>query len=149
MSDQPYSTLPERNPVTHKAHRREVLWQVTVPLIIGVLVLLALAVLSAMGGTDQVSRWGDVSLIWLILPSLLVALIFLVITAGLAFGVIWLVRVLPGYARQLQALFETVTVKVKQISDLMVEPFLRIQSFIAGVQTLMRALKRVRINRKQ
>jgi hypothetical protein len=136
MSDQPYSTLPERNPETHKAHRREVLWQVTVPLIGGVLVLLALAVLSATGGTEQVSRWGDVSLIWLILPMLLVALIFLVITAGLAYGVIWLVRVLPGYARQLQALFETLAVKVKQVSDLAAEPFIRIQSFMAGMQAL-------------
>ncbi|MEJ2708752.1 MAG: hypothetical protein P8074_14145 [Anaerolineales bacterium] len=141
MSDQPYSTLPERNPETHEAHRREVLWQVMVPLIVGVLVLLALAVLSATGGTEQVSRWGDVSLIWLILPMLLVALIFLVITAGLAYGVIWLVRVLPGYARQLQALFETLAVKVKQVSDLAAEPFIRIHSFMAGMQVLFNRKK--------
>lgn len=42
MSTQPKPfILPKRNPLTHARHRKEVLWQVTVPLIIGGLLLVA------------------------------------------------------------------------------------------------------------
>lgn len=142
MNDCQPSPLPERNPETHRAHRREVLLQITLPLVIGVIIVLVLAVLAALGAPGNVSRWADVSLIWLIIPMLLVALIFLVVFGGLAFGVFYLIRLIPGYARQVQDFFTLVGAKVKQGSDMAVEPVLRVQSFIASLNAVKRNLRR-------
>ena len=74
---------PERNPKTHATHRREVFWQITLPLIIGILLMVAAIVAIILSATQPVTdleRWAGVSLIWMILPSLFFALIILVIS---------------------------------------------------------------------
>jgi hypothetical protein len=139
MSDYSSSSLPERNPVTHRAHRREVLLQITIPLVIGLVIFLAISVLATMGSNDAVSRWGDASLIWLIVPQLLVCLLFLILMGGLAFGVIWLVRTLPVYTRRLQDFFNLIGLRTRNIMDMIVEPVLRIQSFGAKLRALRKS----------
>ena len=65
--------LPERNPLTHARHRKEVFWQVTVPLIIGgllvVAAIVALLVMTvnearleqAMPLPENTARLGDIT----------------------------------------------------------------------------------------
>ena len=135
------SSLPERNPATEREHRRQVLWQITLPFVFGVVVFLVLAVLTGLSGVGEVSRWADVSTIWLIIPVLFVGLIFLAILGGLIFAVIWLVRNLPRYALKLQNIFALIEAKTRQASDAAVEPILRAQSFSASVKALRRNLR--------
>jgi hypothetical protein len=134
--------LPERNPVTHALHRREVLWQITVPLVIGGIVILALAVLAAFGSSGNVSRWADISLIWVLSPMLVISLIFFVILAGLAYLMIVVIRKLPPLMRRFQDLVATLGAQVRKITDLIVEPILRIHSFTTSVQAGRREAKR-------
>lgn len=141
MSDIQPSQLPERNPVTHEAHRREVLWQVTVPLIIGIVAILVLAFLAARGATDNVSRWADISLIWLILPMLFITLIFILLVGAIAYGVIWLVRKLPVYARRAQDLVASLVALTRRLGDAVVEPIIRIRSYRAAMEALRRELR--------
>lgn len=131
--------LPERNPVTTQRHRREVLWQITIPLIVVVLIFLAVAGLVAFrADSATASLWGDISLIWLIIPAFIGGLILLALLAGLAFGVIWLVRNLPPLALKAQNIFVTVGVNVRKATDLAVEPILRVQSTAAALKVLLR-----------
>jgi hypothetical protein len=139
MSDNQLSSLPERNPVTHRAHRREVLLQITIPFGIGLVIILVASVLVSLGPDDSVSRWGDTSLIWLIIPQLLVCLLFLILMGALAFGVIWLVRTLPRYTRQLQDLFNRIGLQTRKITDTIVEPVLRIRSFRAKLKAISKS----------
>jgi len=128
----------ERNPITTAAHRREVFWQITLPLILGLLLVLAVTVLAAVSGSGPASKWGDISLIWLILLTLLPILIFTVIIAGLAFGVFRLIGILPGYARQVQDFFMLVQEQVRKGADKAVDPALKAHSFLAGIAALRR-----------
>jgi hypothetical protein len=139
MSEIQPSSLPERNPVTHRAHRREVLLQVTIPFGIGLVIVLVASVLVTLGPDDSVSRLGDTSLIWLIIPQLFVCLLFLILMGALAFGVVWLVRTLPRYARQLQDLFNRIGLRTRKITDAIVEPVLRIQSFQAKLKAVRKS----------
>lgn len=139
MSEYQPSSLPERNPVTHRAHRREVLLQVTIPFGIGLVIVLVASVLVTLGPDDSVSRWGDTSLIWLIIPQLFVCLLFLILMGALAFGVVWIVRTLPRYARQLQDLFNRIGLRTRKITDAIVEPVLRIQSFQAKLKAFRKS----------
>lgn len=128
---------PERNPMTHAEHRREVFWQITLPLVIGILLLLAALaaiIFSVIQPVTDVGRWADVSLMWLILPSLFFALIILVIMIGLVYAVSQLLRIIPRYARIIQLYFEQGKGKVSQLTNLIVEPILRINSVWAAAR---------------
>ncbi len=137
MDDKPKFVLPERNPKTHAAHRKEVGWQITLPLVIGCLII-ALAVAgviwSAVDANPELSRWSDISLIWLILPALFFTLIPLAVLFGLTFLVSKLLGVLPGYARLVQDTFVNIHSKVLRFSDALVAPSLKLKSWSAGAR---------------
>jgi polyferredoxin len=138
--------LPERNPVTHQKHRQEVLRQITLPLLLGLAILLTpavLVVIAGFQGGEQVRVWADISTVWLILPMLLVTLIFLALTAGLAFGVTLLLRRLPPYARLVQDFFKKVSYQVRRYSNKAVEPVLKTHEAAAALRSLRpRSLRR-------
>jgi uncharacterized protein involved in cysteine biosynthesis len=129
--------LPERNPKTHAIHRREVFWQITLPLIVGILLLLATVaavIYSATQPAAELDRWGDVSLMWLILPSLFFALIILLFLVGMVYLISQLLRLIPPYARVVQLYFEAGKTKVGQLSDLSVKPIIRVRSLWAIIR---------------
>jgi hypothetical protein len=144
--DTPIKSLyPERNPKTHAEHRREAFWQITLPLIVGILLLLAAVaaiILSATQPVADLGRWADVSLMWMIMPSLFFALIMLVIMAGLVYAISLLLRIVPRYAHIIQLFFEQGKGKISQITNLMTEPVLRINSVWAAARRAVRLGKK-------
>jgi hypothetical protein len=142
MSEQFHNPIkPEPNPLTQRKHRKEVLWQITAPLVVGVLLVVAAGTGVAYGGatnTVQVDRLASVSIIWMIIPTMVVALIFLVITAGLAYGLMRLNGILPVYTRRLQDVFVIIHTRVKRVADAVVEPIIKAQSTSAKLQVLRR-----------
>ena len=144
MEDKKRFVLPERNPRTHAEHRREVFWQITVPLLVGILLLLAAVAGVILGATKPVSdvgRWADVSLVWLILPTLVFALLFLIILIGLVYGITKLLGIMPRIARQVQVYFELAREKVRQFTNIIVEPFLKAHSLSAAARQAGRSVK--------
>jgi len=133
--------LPERNPVTYERHRKEVMWQILVPVLIGTVIVLALSILATTRTDAQVSKGADVSVIWMITPMLIVALIFLVLLGAIVYGVMSLLGILPGYARLIQDYFDALRVQVGIVSDKAVEPILRIESIKASLRALGRSLR--------
>ena len=132
---------PEPNPLTQRKHRKEVLWQITAPLVIGALLVLAAGVGVVYAGasnTGPVDRWASISIIWLIIPMMVVALIFLAVTAGIAYGLMRLNSLLPIYSRQLQDLFVVIEARVRRAADAAVEPALRVRSAAAGLRAFRR-----------
>lgn len=130
----------EVNQATRDNHRREVLWQITVPFVLAVLIFLAFVVwvgIAGARGSGQISTWADVSLIWLILPTMALALIALIALSGLLYGIIKLIGMLPVYSLKLQrTLWKTQTI-LRSGSDTAVEPVLKIESVRAGARTLL------------
>lgn len=132
------TTSPSPNPLTRARHRREVLWQVFVPLLTGVLLVGALAVGIIVSGVGDASRWADISLIWLLVPMLVLALIPLALLVALIYGLALLMGVLPPYARQAQQVFETIEAVVRRNADRAVEPFLRVHAALGALGALRR-----------
>jgi hypothetical protein len=132
----------ERNPLTHQKHRREVLWQITIPLGLGLLVILTMAILAAASTASQASHWADISLIWLITPTLLFTLITLAILAALIYGLVRLILVLPFYTYRLLNWLNLFGSRVKQLGNKAVEPVLRVQALGSSVKTLGRNIRR-------
>ena len=130
----------ERNSRTEAAHKREVFWQITFPLIVGVVLALTLAVLAVVAATGggRIKQAGDAALICLIVPMMLFAFISGIIAGGIAFGLIKANQELPFVFKQMQDVFARVRYQVQNGSDKAVEPFLKIRSFFASIGALKR-----------
>ncbi|OGO62703.1 MAG: hypothetical protein A2030_10025 [Chloroflexi bacterium RBG_19FT_COMBO_50_10] len=124
----------ERNPITHAKHRREAFWQIIFPMLIGLIIVVAIVVVIIFSGTtstSDLSRWADVSLIWLILPSLFIALIFLAILIAFTYLISVVLKITPRYARIIQIYFEMGKYKVSHYSNLITAPFVKTRSIWA------------------
>ena len=134
------STQVQRNPITKQKHRSEVLWQITLPLVIGIVILLTLAVMAGLATSTQASQWADISMIWLIAPTYLVGLITLVVLAGLIYAIIRLILVLPPAAYRLHKSIILFATRINAAQNKIAEPFLRVQVFTASLRALRRNL---------
>lgn len=133
----------KRNLLTQENYRKDSFWQITFPLMIGSLLILALAVwtvsTAARGG--EVGKAADASLVFLIIPALMVALIFLVILAGLVYALIWLNKNIPFYAYQVQIFFARVQGRVQTIADKAAAPVIKTSGLLAALRTLVQVFR--------
>ena len=92
--------------------------------------VMVLTILTATQGDtgSQISGWADASMIWLILPVLMAA----VLVALLLFAMVYLLartlRVLPVYTGLVQQYAALAAEKVKYFSDKLVSPIMGIRS---------------------
>ncbi len=128
----------ERNQRTYRQHRREVWWQVFLPLVIGILVIGSVSGGLVAAEYRDASVWADVSLIWLILPVCFLALIPFAIFAALLVGATLGLQRLPPLALMLQQSMKQVEDAVKRGADRAAEPVLRIGGFTARLRALRR-----------
>lgn len=130
----------ERNSRTEAAHKREVFWQITFPLIVGILLALTFAVIAVISATSggSVKQAADAALICLIVPLMFFSLVFMIIFGAVAFGLVKANQELPFVFKQVQDIMERVRYQVQVGSDKAVEPFLKIRSFFASIGALKR-----------
>jgi uncharacterized membrane protein YhdT len=132
MDDLNLTPLPGPNPKTQAIHKREVLWQITIPLVLVSALSIAVAVMAILAGAQGGSKWADISLIALLLIVIILSLVVLAVLAVLAYGALMLNRKVPPYAHLTQNFIKQVSIKVEEISDLLVEPVLRLNGWKAG-----------------
>ena len=141
MTEQSYPSppreLPEPNPITRRKHKREVLWQITLPFVFGLIFLLALAILITVNQIGTASSWAEISTIFLIIPLLILSLIPLALFVALIVLIMRLIPAIPPYARMVQDAIHKVGHYAKRGADMAAEPFMRTQSLSARVRTLL------------
>lgn len=131
-------TLQQRNPITYQAHRRQAFWQIYLPLIVFTILVIATIVLVIIASNEPVSKWADISLIFVISITMVA---FLVVIVGLAFSVVYtrrLLRATPYFFFNAQRFIYLVEIRVKRVSNAAVEPILKINSFFAGAGAIRR-----------
>jgi len=134
---------PRPLPGSLAGHRRQTVWQIWVPLGIGAAIFLGLAALAGFGasqGSPDVGRWRNLSLILLLIPSIVAALSFVLIFAGMIYLLARILHFLPPYTQLGQAYAHTISVLVRVWCDRAASPFLGIRSAWAGFLTLWRRL---------
>jgi predicted PurR-regulated permease PerM len=119
-----------------------VLWQVILPVVLGLIFCLALSFITMRMTDDQASTWADISTIWLIIPALIVSLISAIFMAAAIYATVWLIRELPFYFYQAHSWLRMLNLQVNRVGDKVVEPFLRAHSFSASVRKLGGQVKR-------
>ncbi len=131
-----------RNPLTRQRHRKEMLWQVTVPMLIGSVILLALAGLAIGMVPGDARRWADISMLWLILPVMVVNLLALLFLVGSIYAVMRLTLVIPKYSYQTLGWLLLLGLNIRRLNDRLVEPFLRVHMASASMKALGRRVSK-------
>jgi len=135
----------ERNPLTYKKHQHEVFWQITIPLAMGVILVVAVAVLTVTATTaGQKSQLADIALINLMIPAMIFGVIQLAFLGLSLYGIIKLIMVLPFAFRRIQDFFSLAGFRINQVTDAMIEPFIRAKGFTASTRALGRSVTRKR-----
>jgi hypothetical protein len=122
---------PERK--SYVKHRRDVTRQIILPVVLTSLVGFFFAVLASLGaarGGAEVSLWADISLIWLIIPMMLLALIIMALTIGIVYGLNRLLKISPHYTGMAQTYALWFSDQVEIWTDKLIDPVIRIKSWL-------------------
>lgn len=139
--DDPKTSPTERNPVTQELHRRQVFWQIRLPLAALAVIFLALLLGVSFSGAGYQSRWADISLIWCLCPIVFVLLLFVGMLGGISFGLFRLQRGLPRKLFSIQKFSLKLRDGVQKATDIAVEPVLKVQSAQAGRRAFVQNIK--------
>lgn len=137
-ADQITTSIRQRNPVTQEAHRRQAFWQIYFPLILFAILVIVAIILAVVANNQQVSKWADISLIFIIAIMLVAFLITIIFLAAIIYYLRQGIKVTPYYMFDAQRFTYLVNMRAKLISNYAVEPILRIKSFFAGARALRR-----------
>ncbi len=139
------SSFQSVNGPSIQRHHRDKFWQILFPLILGVLLILGMAVIVVLTATrstagGSVSQWADASLLWLILPVMMIAIFGIVVLLGLIYLVAKLINILPTYTNLVQVYAELIAGKVSLVTRKILSPFVNLSSTNAGVKGFFSAL---------
>lgn len=126
---------------SYQRHKRQQFWQILAPIGVGILLLIAamtMMILAATGGdpTGQISGWADVSMIWLILPVLMIAIVIALLLFALIFLLARTLKILPMYTGLVQQYAGLIEEKVKYFAHRLVGPVIRVKSTLTGIKTV-------------
>ncbi len=130
------SNLRPRNREIRATYRREVLIQIILPFAVGLIIILALAVLAAIGPAGNQNQWMSVSLIWLLIPVIGGAFVIFIILAAMVYLVTRLIGVVPRYSLRVQSFTFMIEDKVRQICDTAVKPVEKVSGLAASIAAL-------------
>ena len=121
---------------SYKAYKRDFLWQILLPMIIILIMVIAASVFTAMRPPATASLWADISVIWLLIPVLFFALITLMILGGMVYGMAKLLDIIPTYTRKLYLLIRRATNKIEDIADASAKPIFFVEELSARIKSI-------------
>jgi hypothetical protein len=124
---------------TLRSHKRQVIWQIVLPLVLLAALLMTAAgfVVAGNGGADT-GLWRDVSLIWFLIPGLGLALVLLVVLGAAIYGLFRLKKAAPTLTARLQKLAVRGAGGARRISDGAVSPFLLLKQTWAALRSIFK-----------
>jgi uncharacterized integral membrane protein len=143
MNNQKKSDGTHRIPASTRSHQQQTMNQIWLPLVLFILLVLAIAVLASFGTASNSLNglhWANISLIFMIIPTMVAGLMYLAILGGLAYGVIKLRNSLPIYAYQAQAFLYRAAVAIRNWADSTTRPVMTVKGWSARWKTIQSIL---------
>lgn len=132
-------------------HRRQMLRQVWLPLIISIIIVLAVMIIATVGtiqGSTQINRWGNISAILIILPILLAGLIFLALIGAGIYGLRKALQVMPEFFTNLQIRAAIIALGIRRAADSSTKPIFAVNNFTVSVKTVWNRVFRSNASRR-
>jgi hypothetical protein len=102
-------------------------------------------ILTILGGTAHsplVSQWSAISVIFLVLPMLVVGLVVLVFLFAIVYGLNLLQKNIPAWLQTAQAFVQVARFKIEGAADSVVKPFLAASSWWSKIKFTADRLKK-------
>lgn len=134
---------PERYSL--RQHKAQKFWQILLPVLLSVAGFIAVMVLTISLATTgdsngRLSVWADGSLILLLIPSLLVALMVVVVVGGFVYAMTKILKVIPTYTEAGQRYAMLVDTRVRSVTRKIATPLITIRSYQAGAKRFFETL---------
>mgnify|MGYP007066199150 CR=1 FL=1 len=132
-------TIPlSKRTVSYQAHRRQFIWQILIPIIVALLLVIAASVVAATRNSGTASLWADISMIWLLIPVLFFSFLFFILLAGLIYALAVLLKITPNYTYQVQQMIYRVKQAIKRGADFATKPVFFIEEISARIKRIFR-----------
>jgi hypothetical protein len=125
---------------SYKRYRKQLISQIILPMVLTTLLFVGMIVLISVAtfrdGGD-VGRWAAISTIWIVVPLMIAALIFIVLLTGVVYLLKRLIQITPTYTGQLQDFIYKIAVSIKRASDATVKPVFFLDGIGASIKRLI------------
>lgn len=131
--------ISEKKQVRHPLDdrfRKTVWWQIYLPIILFLVLLAILVAFLWASQTGTASAWGDASLVMLSIPAFILGLILLLILAGIAVAITYLIRSLPDPFRRLHEFMERVFETTERASKIVTKPVMLPSAIGAAIRAV-------------
>ena len=126
--------------VSYKRYRKQLISQIILPMVLTTLLFVGMIVLISVAtfrdGGD-VGRWAAISTIWIVVPLMIAALIFIVLLTGMVYLLKRLLQITPTYTGQFQDFIYKIAVYIKRASDATVKPIFLVDGIGASIKRLL------------
>ena len=132
--------LPKPEHYSYKLHRKQVVTQVFLPVIIAGLLMIGMIVLISLATfreSGDVGRWAAISTIWMVIPVMIAGLIFLALTIGSIYLMARLLGILPHYTGIAHDYVYIAKSYILRGADMVVKPIIGIGDFIENVKAFL------------
>jgi hypothetical protein len=129
--------LPKPVHESYLKHRRQVVWQVILPVALTSLLILALIVLVNVATFNQggdVARWAAVSTIWIVIPIMIGMVLFFALLVGLVYLMKRLLDVTPTYTGMAQDYVHKAAAHIQRAADAAVRPIFFLEEIRASIR---------------
>ena len=125
---------------SYKRYRRQLVTQIILPMVLTILLFVGMIVLVSVAtfrdGGD-VGRWAAISTIWIAVPIMIAALIFIVLLTGLVYLLKRLINITPTYTGRLQDFIHKIAIHIKHAADATVKPVFFLDGIGASIKRLL------------
>jgi len=125
---------------SYKRYRKQLIAQIILPMVVTALLFVGMIVLISVAtfrdGGD-VGRWAAISTIWIAVPIMIAALIFIVLLTGLVYLLKRLLNITPTYTGRLQDFIHKIAVHIKHAADATVKPVFFLDGIGASIKRLL------------
>lgn len=127
-----------------RSHRQQLFWQIIFPFILVAILLIVTAVWIAFFGEAQPnSQWRDISIIWLFVPMLMLALLLMILLGFMIYGLARLKKILPRVTWRAQELTLQGAEYTRKIADGIAKPVIWIEQAKASLRSIFKHQRRL------
>ena len=134
------AVLPKPVHESYKRHRRQLIGQIILPMVITGLSFVALIVLinvATFRENGDVARWAAISTIWIVIPIMVASLIFLAVLVGLVYLLKRLLNITPTYTGLAQNFVHKLAIRIRLAADALVKPVIFVDGIGASINRLL------------
>lgn len=134
------AVLPQPVHESYRRHRKQLISQIILPMVIAALLFVASIVLiyfATFRNNGDVARWAALSTIWIVIPIMIASLIFILILGGLVYLMKRLLNITPTYTGLAQDFVHKLMIRIRLAADALVKPVIYLDSVGASINRFL------------